>query len=86
MLKKGILAVIATFIVWSILDFLIHGLLCGAIYEATAHLWRPMDEMNMGLMYFVTLVYTTCFVAIYALLIANKSLATGIKYGRKRNE
>lgn len=35
MLKKGILAVIAIFIAWSILNFLVHGLVLGPEYEAT---------------------------------------------------
>lgn len=81
MLKRAIFAVVAVFIVWSILDFLIHGVLLNSTYESTAHLWRPMEEMNMPLMYFVTLVFAICFVAIYALLIKQKSLVSGVKFG-----
>ena len=80
-MKRTILAVIAVFIAWSILDFVIHGVLLQSTYEATANLWRPMDEMNMPLMYLVTLAYTACFVAIYGLLVREKSFATGIKFG-----
>lgn len=81
MLKRAIFAVVAVFIVWSILDFLIHGVLLKSTYESTAHLWRPMEEMNMPLMYFVTLVFAICFVAIYGLLIEQKSLVSGVKFG-----
>ncbi len=81
MLKRTLLAVIVIFITWSILDFVIHGILLRATYEATANLWRPMEEMNMPLMYVVTLVYTACFVLIYAVFISRKSISTGIKYG-----
>lgn len=81
MLKRAIFSVVAVFIVWSILDFLIHGVLLNSTYESTAHLWRPMEEMNMPLMYFVTLVFAICFVAIYALLIKQKSLVSGVKFG-----
>jgi hypothetical protein len=80
-MKRTILALIAVFMAWSILDFVIHGLLLQSTYEATANLWRPMDEMNMPLMYFVTLAYTACFVAIYGLLVSEKSFPTGIKFG-----
>ena len=80
-MKRTILTVIAVFLAWSILDFVIHGLLLQSTYEATANLWRPMDEMNMPLMYLVTLAYTACFVAIYGLLVGDKSFATGIKFG-----
>ena len=81
MLKRTIVAVVAVFITYSILDFVIHGLLLQSTYEATAKLWRPMEEMNMLLMYFVTFVYTTCFVLIYAFFVAEKSLLSGVKYG-----
>ena len=81
MLKKSIWAVIAVFIAWSILDFLIHGILLKSTYQDTANLWRPEDEMNMLLMSTVTLIFSICFVAIYSYLINPKSLALGIKYG-----
>lgn len=81
MAKRAILAVVAVFIAWSILDFILHGLLLRSTYEATANLWRPMGQMNMPLMYFVTLVFTACFVAIYGLLVGQKSLTSGIKFG-----
>ena len=46
MLKRNLLAIVAVFVVWSILDYLIHGMLLQSSYEATANLWRPMEEMN----------------------------------------
>lgn len=81
MLKQTIWAVIAVFIAWSILDFLIHGVLLESTYQETVNLWRPEDEMNMPLMSFVTLVFSICFVTIYSYLIEPKSLWLGIKYG-----
>lgn len=81
MLKRPLIAVVVIFMAWSILDFVIHGLLLQETYAATASLWRPMEEMNMTLMYIVTLAYTVCFVAIYDVLVSEKSIATGIKYG-----
>jgi hypothetical protein len=81
MAKRTIWAVAAVFIAWSILDFILLGLLLRSTYEATANLWRPMDQMNIALMYFVTLVFTVCFVLIYELLVWKKSLVSGIRYG-----
>lgn len=80
MTKRILIAVVATFIVWSGLDFVIHGILLKPSYDATASLWRPMEEMKMPLMYGVTLAFTICFVLIYG-LIERKSLARGILYG-----
>ncbi len=79
--KRILLAIVAVFAAWSILDFVIHGVLLQSIYMETANLWRPMEEMNMGLMHLVTLLFTIFFVLIYGLLIANRSLQTGIVYG-----
>ena len=81
MLKPNLLAIIAVFVVWSILDFLIHGMLLQSTYEATADLWRPMEEMNPILCYGVKLGFSICFVLIYDLLISEKSLQNGIKFG-----
>jgi hypothetical protein len=81
MVKRTILAILAVFIAWSILDFILHGLLLRPIYVNTASLWRPMNQMNVTLMYFVTLVFTVCFVLIYRFLVGQKSLVTGIRFG-----
>ena len=81
MLKGVILAIIAVFIAWSALDFLIHGMLLKETYEATAHLWRPMQEMNMTLMHGVTLVLAILFVELYAVCVSHKSLSMGLKFG-----
>ncbi len=81
MTKRTIWAVVAVFISWSILDFILHGLLLRSTYEATANLWRPMDQMNMPLMYLVTLVFSACFVLIYSHMVGQKSVASGIRFG-----
>ena len=81
MLRRPTLAVVAVFLTWSILDFVTHGVLLDPIYQATANLWRPMEEMKMALMYAVGFVTAACFVAVYALLVTRKSVAAGLKLG-----
>lgn len=81
MLIRIILAIVVVFFLWAALDFVVHGLILQPAYEQTAELWRPMDEMNMPLMYVVTLARAVCFVLIFGLLVAKKSPATGILYG-----
>jgi hypothetical protein len=76
-----ILAIATVFISWSILDFVLHGFLLRSSYEATANLWRPMDQMNMPLMYLVTLASAACFVLIYGLLVKGKSVTAGVEFG-----
>lgn len=81
MIKRASLAIIAIFIAWSVLDFLLHGLLLQSTYTATAQLWRPMDQMNMPLMYLVSLLVASAFVASYLWLVEPKSLGAGIRLG-----
>jgi len=81
MTKKLILTVVLIFISWFTLDFFLHGILLRPLYESTANLWRPNDQMNIPLIYIVTLVLILCFVFIYTLLINPKSIQAGLKYG-----
>ena len=81
MIKRAVLALVAVFVAWSALEFVVHGVLLSPVYSETASLWRPMDQMNMPLMNGVTLVKTVCFVAIYWLLVGKKSLGAGLAYG-----
>ena len=81
MLKGIVLAIVAIFIAWSALDFVIHGLLLKETYEATAHLWRTMQDTNMMLMHAVTLAIAICFVLLYERCVSEKSVSMGLKLG-----
>ncbi len=76
-----ILAVVAVFITWSVADFIIHGMILDSAYEATASLWRPMEEMKMSLVYFAVLVTSFVFVYIYARFFSEKGIMIAIIYG-----
>ncbi len=79
--KKILLATVSVFVLWSVLDFLIHGVLLRTAYEATASLWRPMAQMKMGLMYVTVLIAAFMFVLIYSRLITPKTPVSGCKFG-----
>ena len=80
-MKKYLLGSLAVFITFSVLDFIIHAVLLKGAYEASASLWRPMGEMNMGLMYLVTAITSLTFTAIYAFHVRGGSVSAGVKYG-----
>jgi len=80
-MKKTILSVVAVFVAWSVLDFGIHGVILKSAYEATAPLWRPMNEMKMNVMHVAVLIASFAFAWIYVRLISNKSISTGFRYG-----
>jgi hypothetical protein len=81
MAKKIIFSVIVVFVVWSILDFVIHQLILGTSYQATANLWRPMTEMKMGLMYGVVFLVSIAFVCLFAFFVENRGVKTGFFFG-----
>ncbi|MEJ2745599.1 MAG: hypothetical protein P8123_07955 [bacterium] len=80
-MKKFVLAVIAVFIAWSVIDAILHGVILQNAYQQTATLWRPCAEMKTGLMRLVQLVTAITFVAVYALLIKPKGMGVAIGYG-----
>lgn len=80
-MKRIVLAVVAVFVAWSALDFVIHGLILPSSYEATARLWRPMNEMKMSVLYLAVLINALAFVCIYGLLVTEKSIGNGVNYG-----
>jgi hypothetical protein len=80
-MKRFVLAVLAVFVAWSVLDFIIHGLILASSYQATARLWRPMGEMKFWVMHLAGLITALAFVCIYALLVAEKGIGSGVKYG-----
>ena len=80
-MKKIILSVIAVFFAWSILDYIIHGVILKSSYIETASLWRPMGEMKMGVMYVAVLISAIVFVVIFSQFFSKKGLVQGLKYG-----
>ena len=80
-MKDKIIAIVAVFIAISAMDFLIHGLWLAPTYEATAELWRPMDEMKNGLMTLITLAISIVFVLAYDDLVSPKSMKKALCYG-----
>lgn len=80
-MKRQLLAVLAVFVAWSLMDFVIHGIILASAYASSSQLWRPMIEMKMGLMYTTTLIAAAVFVGIYAWFITDKSVKTAVRYG-----
>jgi len=80
-MKKLLLSILAVFIAWQILDYIIHGVILMGAYEETQNLWRPMEEMSMPMMMIVSILVAAAFCYIYYAYISNKNLNTALKYG-----
>lgn len=81
MAKKLALGTVVVFIIWFVLDYVIHGMILGSSYANNQDLYRSMEEMKMGLLNFVRLVSSFTFVYIYAQLLKDKGLMPGVIYG-----
>jgi len=80
-MKRVLLAGLAILAAWMLIDLLLHRLLLAPIYEASTSLWRPFDQMNVALIYAVTLALIGVFVGTYTLLVRPKSLGAGLGLG-----
>ena len=78
---KKLIATVVVFVVWELLDFLIHGVILKSAYADTASLWRAEGEMKMPLMFGVVFVSAFAFVMIWDRLIQKKGLIPGLSYG-----
>ncbi len=81
MFKQTLLATVAVFVLWSVIDFIVHGVLLHSAYQETMHLWRPEDQMHALLMSAVTLFFSLTLMFTYAHYVVPKSLATGLGFG-----
>jgi hypothetical protein len=80
-MKQCLLAWLAVFVAWSILDGLGHGLAFQSLYADRPGVWRPRDELKIGVIYAGVLIASGAFVGVYARLVGNKSVKTGVLYG-----
>ena len=81
MRKSLWIGTIALWVVWSVMDFVIHGVLLMPTYAATAELWRPMAEMKAGMLYGTTLVAALCFALLYGEGFAGGAMAGSLRFG-----
>lgn len=78
---KFLLACGAVFALWGSADYLFHGMVLADDYRDTAALWRPAGEAKMGLHALVVLSAAVIFTAIYALLVAPRSVRNALLFG-----
>jgi hypothetical protein len=81
MVRKSVIATVIIFILWAIVDFVVHGFILSSAYSETSQLWRLMEDMSPMLIYLVTVMSACVFTAIYTLLIKEKSVFIAVSYG-----
>lgn len=83
--KKFIISVISVYVVFEILNFVIHGVLLSSTYmsDALAGVFRPQAEMQslMWVMWITDLVWAFFFVFFFTKGYENKGIMEGVRYG-----
>ena len=79
--KRFLLASIAVFVVFEILDWIIHSKILSRTYMNLQHLWRPDMMDKMWIMYITAFIFSFLFVYIFTKGYEGKGVAEGIRYG-----
>jgi hypothetical protein len=80
-MKRSLTAALGILVAWMLVDLITHRVFLAPIYEATASLWRPFDQMNVVLIYTVTVALIGIVIGTYSLLVRPKSLGAGLALG-----
>jgi hypothetical protein len=81
MLKRPLLAGFSILLAWTLVDLGLHRFVLARLYQSSASLWRPFDQINITLIYVVTFALIGVFVGSYQLLVRPKSLGAGLGFG-----
>jgi len=83
--KKFIISVVSVYVVFEILNFIIHGVLLSATYmsDTLAGVFRPQAEMQslMWVIWITDLVWAFFFVFFFTKGYENKGIMEGVRYG-----
>jgi len=79
--KKYVLAVLAVFVVFELLDFLIHGVILASSYESLQSIWRHNMMDYMWVMYVTAFIWSVFFVYIFTKGYQNRGWLEGLRYG-----
>ncbi|MFC1554184.1 hypothetical protein ACFL7D_06090 [candidate division KSB1 bacterium] len=79
--KKWLLGSLAVFVVYSLLDYVIHSLILMGVYEATMSVWRPMEEYRLWISLVKNMILALLFVYIFTKGYEGKGIMEGVRFG-----
>jgi hypothetical protein len=80
-IKRFIIASIAVYIVFQVMDLIIHGIILSETYKSLSSTWRPDMMSLMWIFYAAGLVTAFLFVYIFIKGYEDKGLLEGLRYG-----
>ncbi len=83
MSKKFWIGCLAVYVVVAVWEVLVNMVFLSSTYEdpSMTHLWRPMAEMKIGLLYIVYVFIAFFFTLIFSKGYEGKGIMEGIRYG-----
>jgi hypothetical protein len=79
--KKFWIGFLVVFVAFFAMDWLVNGVLLKDEFAATAQLWRPVEDMKMGVFCVVDLFVAFFFTLIFSKGYEGKGLPEGLRYG-----
>ena len=80
-IKRFLLSLLAVFVTFQVLNFLIHSLILSGAYQDLESVWRQ-DMMDvMWLMYIADLIFAGFFTLIYTQWVKTPGIKSGLMYG-----
>lgn len=79
--QRYVISVFVVFIFVFAFEFLVHGFLLKDLYNQTAQLWRPEEEMKMLFMFMSQLGISAVIAYIFTLHYEGKGIGEGIRFG-----
>jgi hypothetical protein len=79
--KKYVITSLAVFIVYGVVDYIIHTFILASAYTALEHLWRPEMNSLMWLYFLVGLFAAFMFVYIFTKGYEGKGITEGLRFG-----
>ncbi len=77
--KKLIIGFIAVYVVFMILDYLIHNVFLASLYEATEQFWR--EDMKTWIFFVTGLFFAFFFTLIFSKGYEGRGIMEGVRYG-----
>ena len=81
--KKVLIGAGAVFVAMVIVGFLVHGVLLDSTYRdaSMVHLWRPEEEMMMGVIFASNLIVSYFLSLVFSKGYQGKGMAEGVRFG-----
>lgn len=80
-MKKVWIGCAAVFVWFFVAGFIFHQYFMAPLYQATAALWRPAEEMKMAVMIITQISFSFFFTLIFSKGYTYKGVMEGVRYG-----